>query len=345
MSLPQPPPPPPSHPGLVDRALDRLQLRRAPGRPTQLHLSVTDRCFLPCLHCDIYKNKTPDLPGHHWADLIDRLAPWCAPAGMNFVGGEPLLRKDLEALMAQAVGKGFTVSFNTNGWLLTEARAAAIAAAGVTTGYVSLDGATPATVDHSRGKVGSYEKARAAIARLRAAGLPQVAVACILHGQNATEIPALLALCRDEGLGLVVQPLYQSFGEKPYDPNWWAESPLFPREEAQLAAVFTALDQLSADHLRGGPTINAVAQLQAMKLHFQHPSRDNRLLCRAGHSDLSFDPHGNIRLCYFLPPIGTIFDPEPLALLWDGPTALRRRWEVSRCDRRCNLLNCNFDGD
>ncbi len=343
MPLPQPPPPAAADPRWLDRGLDRLHLRRAPGRPSQIHLSVTDRCFLPCLHCDIYKNKTPDLPGAVWSELIDRLAPWCAPAGMNFVGGEPLLRKDLEALMAQAVGKGFTVSFNTNGWLLTEARAEALAAAGVNTGYVSLDGARAATVDHSRGKAGSYDKARVALSRLRKAGLPRVVVACILHGRNAAEVGELLALCRGEGWGLVVQPLYQSFGDKPYDPDWWRTAELFPQDEAQLQAVFAALDALSADRLRGGPTINDVAQLQAMKLHFAHPERDNRLLCRAGHSDLSFDPHGNIRLCYFLPPVGTIFDATPLSLLWDGPSALRRRWEVSRCDRRCNLLNCNFE--
>ena len=83
--------------GVGDRVLDRVKLRRAPGRPDQVHLAVTDLCFLPCLHCDIWKNKTPDLDGLHWERFIARLAEWCAPAGMNFVGGEPLLRKDLES--------------------------------------------------------------------------------------------------------------------------------------------------------------------------------------------------------------------------------------------------------
>jgi type IV secretory pathway VirB6-like protein len=57
----------------LDRVLDHLRLRRAPGRPTQVHLSVTDRCFLPCLHCDIWKNKAEDLPTAFWLDAIDRL--------------------------------------------------------------------------------------------------------------------------------------------------------------------------------------------------------------------------------------------------------------------------------
>ena len=58
----------------VNRLLDRAQLRRAPTRPRQIHLAVTDRCFLPCLHCDIWKNEAEDLPGEIWRDLLDRLA-------------------------------------------------------------------------------------------------------------------------------------------------------------------------------------------------------------------------------------------------------------------------------
>lgn len=334
-----------SAPRLSDRLLDRARLRRAPGRPTQVHLSVTDRCFLPCRHCDIWKNEDPDLPGQVWEDVIDRLAPWLAPASMNFVGGEPLLRKDLESLMGRAVQRGFDVSFNTNGWLVTDKRARAIADAGVRIAYVSMDGFLKATVDHSRGREGSWDKAMAAIDRLQAAGVPRVILATILHADNAAELEPLLGFVKGRGLQLVVQPLYQNFGNNRYDPDWWRSSEMFPRTQGQLADVHAALDRLSAERLRGGPVCNAVEQLQAMKGHFAAPSVDNRHICRAGHSDISFDPQGRIRLCYFLEPVGTVFDAMPFPVMWDGLPALRRRWEVSRCDRGCNLLNCNFERD
>jgi molybdenum cofactor biosynthesis enzyme MoaA len=38
------------------------------------------------------------LPEALQCEAIDRLGAWCAPAGLNFVGGEPLLRRDLEQL-------------------------------------------------------------------------------------------------------------------------------------------------------------------------------------------------------------------------------------------------------
>lgn len=331
--------------GLADRALDRMRLRRAPQRPTQVHLSVTDRCFLPCLHCDIWKNEDPDLPTTVWEDTIDRLGAWLAPASMNFVGGEPLLRKDLEQLMGRAVQRGFDVSFNTNGWLVTDKRARAVAQAGVRIAYVSMDGFRAETVDHSRGRAGSRDKAMAAIDRLLDAGVPRVIVATILHADNAAEVPELLDFVKSRGLQLVVQPLYQNFGNNAYDPDWWRHSAMFPHQPQALSRVEQALDTLSVERLRGGPVCNAVEQLQAMKGHFAAPQDDNRHICRAGHSDISFDPQGRIRLCYFLDPVGTVFDATPFPVMWDAWTTLRRRWEVSRCDRRCNLLNCNFDRD
>ncbi|MAY79489.1 MAG: hypothetical protein CL930_01765 [Deltaproteobacteria bacterium] len=329
--------------GVLDRALDRVHLRRASSRPNQVHLAVTDRCFLPCLHCDIWKNKTPDLDGDVWADLIERLGDWCAPGGMNFVGGEPLLRKDLESLMSRAVRNGFEVSFNTNGWLVTDERARGISEAGASIAYVSMDGILEKTVDHSRGREGSYAKAMEAIDRFDALPNPRVVIAAILHAENAEEFPLLLDFVRDRGLQLVVQPLYQNFGDNTYDPDWYKSSPLWPRTAASIAAIDHAVDVLSAERMRGGAVCNAVAQLQAFKNHFRHPSVDNGHQCRAGHSDLSIDPHGNIRMCYFLEPVATIFDSTPLPLIWDGATTLRRRWEVSRCGRNCNLLNCNFE--
>ncbi len=327
---------------LFNKALDKARLRRAPGKPTQIHLSVTDRCFLPCLHCDIWKNEATDLDGQVWLDALDRLAQWVGPASVNFVGGEPLLRKDLEQLMARAVQLGNTVTFNTNGWLVTEKRARQISEAGVSIAYVSMDGIRPETVDHSRGRAGSWDKAMEAFALFDAHASPRVVVTCILNGHNAAEIPELVQFVRDRDYQLVVQPLYQNFGEVEYDPYWFKESVLWPRD---LRAIDDAVDLLIEERRRGGPVCNAVGQLEAMKPYFRDPVTFNGMTCKAGHSDISFDPQGNIRLCYFLDPVATVYDMAPLAAIWDAPQTLRRRYEVSRCERSCNLLNCNFDRD
>ncbi len=326
----------------VERLLDLAQLKPAPGPPAQVHLSVTDRCFLPCLHCDIHRNRTPDLPTQVWTEFMDRLARWPGPAAINFAGGEPLMRRDLEQLLGHAAGLGFESSFNTNGWLLTPRRAAGIAAAQVSIVYVSLDGVDEETVDRTRGRQGAFSRARQAIDNMRAHDGPQVIVAAILHGANAAEIPALLGYVRQRELQLVIQPLYENFGERPHDPHWHRQSPLWPKD---LAPVEEALDLLAKTRAAGGPVCNPVEQLHAMKGYFRDPLRPNGLTCRAGHSDLAVDPKGQLRLCFFLEPVGSILDGKSPERAWIGPRALRRRWQVSRCQRPCNLLNCNFEGE
>ncbi|MGC6509469.1 MAG: radical SAM/SPASM domain-containing protein [Myxococcota bacterium] len=328
---------------LVEHVLDTQQLRRATQQPSQVHLSVTDRCFLPCKHCDIWKNESVDLPTEVWLKLINELGPWCAPAGLNFVGGEPLLRSDLPELINAAKKHGFEVSFNTNAWLLNPQKAQAICDAGADIVYISMDGFKPQTIDYSRGREGSHQKLIEAIEMFQALPNPRVVIASILHAQNASEILELLHWVTVQGLQLVIQPLYQNFGNVVYDPDWWKESEFWPHSEAQREEVCAVLDALTTARLRGQPVCNAAPQLQAMKFHFLHPSADSGLSCRAGHQDISIDPHGNVRLCYFLDPVGSIFDERPLSELWQSRHTLRRRWEVSRCERHCNLLNCNFD--
>jgi len=324
----------------IDRALDKIRLRRAPRRPTQIHLSVTDNCFLPCLHCDIWKNKATDLPTDVWMNTLDRMAEWVGPASVNFVGGEPFLRKDLESLMSHAVSLGNTVSFNTNAWLLTRKRVQAVADAGVDIAYLSMDGFSKKTVDWSRGRAGSWQKCMDAMDFLDEVRGPRVVIACILNSHSAPEIPQLLEFVKNRGYQLVVHPLYQNFGEVEYDKYWYKDSPLWPKD---LGPIRDAIELLVAERKAGGPVCNAVGQLRAMEGYFAAPDVFNGLSCKAGHSDISFDPQGNVRLCYFLDPVATVFDLSPLAAIWDSPKTLRRRWQVSRCERSCNLLNCNFD--
>ncbi|MBM75929.1 MAG: hypothetical protein CMK59_11060 [Proteobacteria bacterium] len=326
----------------LELGLDKMSYRRAPGLPEQLHLSVTDRCFLPCLHCDIWKNDTVDLPTEVWLSTIDRLGKWCGPACMNFVGGETLLRKDLELLVSRAVGHGFTVSFNTNGYLVTKSRAESLAQAGASIAYVSMDGLEKKTVDHSRGREGSYEKALTALKHFSEYSIQPI-VACILHAHNANQMLPLLDWCEHRGYQLVIQPLYQNFGNVEYDPNWWRESEFWPHKKEEIELLEQTLDLLTVARNQGRAICNQAMQLQAMKFHFRAGSGDLGLSCRAGHSDLSIDPQGKVRLCYFLEPVGDIFEERSFDDIWHDWQTLRRRWQVSRCGRRCNLLNCNFD--
>ncbi len=118
-----------------------------------LRISVTDRCNFRCSYCmpkDVFTKDYPYLP--HSALLtfeeITRIAGQFAAHGVQKIrltGGEPLLRKNIEILIAQLAalhtpeGRTLDLTLTTNGSLLKR-KAAALKAAGLNRLTVSLDG-------------------------------------------------------------------------------------------------------------------------------------------------------------------------------------------------------------
>ena len=294
----------------IESILDKGKLRRAPGLPTQVHLSVIDRCFLPCQHCDIWKNTDKELPTDFWVDAIDRLGRWCAPAGMNFVGGEPLMRTDLETLIRHAVRWGFDTSFNTNAWLVTPSRAKSIAESRVGLVYVSLDGFSEKTVDVSRGKEGSFQKALDAVELLQSNGVT-VAIASVLHTQNQHEVPQLVDWVKSKGMTIIFQPLYQNFGNVEYNPDWWRESTYFPKSQEDSNSMAERLDWLTKVTMKSDSILNSPDTISSHEAVFHLAQHRCWCLLQAGHSDISIDPQGQVRLCYFLDPVGDLHSDKP----------------------------------
>jgi cyclic pyranopterin phosphate synthase len=119
------------------------------GRPLRdLRISVTDRCNLRCRYCmprEVFGPGFRFLPRVELLSFeeIARVARALARLGMRKIrltGGEPLLRRQLETLVAMLAGiEGVEeVAMTTNGTLLA-ARAAALARAGLRRVTVSLD--------------------------------------------------------------------------------------------------------------------------------------------------------------------------------------------------------------
>ena len=117
-----------------------------------LRISVTDRCNFRCVYCmpkDVFGRDYPFLP--HSALLsfeeIARVAGVFARLGVEKIrltGGEPLMRKDLERLVAMLAKLPVDLTLTTNGALLAR-KAKALADAGLKRVTVSLDALDDAT--------------------------------------------------------------------------------------------------------------------------------------------------------------------------------------------------------
>src|ERR687891_277876 len=125
-----------------------MTVRDTLGRPLRdLRISVTDRCNFRCVYCmpkEVFGRDYRFLPRRELLTFeeIERVARVFVGLGVNklrITGGEPLLRRDLEVLIAQlAVLGDLDLTLTTNGALLAQ-KAQALAEAGLSRVTVSLD--------------------------------------------------------------------------------------------------------------------------------------------------------------------------------------------------------------
>ncbi|KEF42029.1 MAG: molybdenum cofactor biosynthesis protein MoeA [Cyanobium sp. CACIAM 14] len=238
------------------------------GRPLGvLRLSLTARCNLACPYCC---PDTEDPPG--LLTLPERLVLVEAAVGLGahtlrLTGGEPLLHRGLEELIAALQplrrrepddprGALKEIALTSNGLLLSAERARRLKAAGLDRITLSLDGTDGASVARMAGLGNAdagaavLEKVLAAIGHARAAGFDpargQLKLnAVITRDGNAEQLLPLAALAREQGLELRLIE-FMDVGNR----NGWDPEKVLPAAEmlSRIGAVWPLEPLGRADH-------------------------------------------------------------------------------------------------
>ncbi len=203
-------------------------LRDSYGRLLRdLRVSVTDRCNFRCLYCLPETEAARNFYRGHWAQLpnpapltprwlprseilsfeeIERLVRVAVGLGIEKVrltGGEPLLRQDLEELVARLARiPGIRdLAMTTNGFLFP-ARAPALRQAGLRRVTFSLDSLDRDNFRRITGR-DALEGVLESIRLAQELGFHPVKInAVIIRGLNDQEIPALIEFARRHRLSL-----------------------------------------------------------------------------------------------------------------------------------------------
>ncbi len=142
--------------------------------PLYIAWETTLLCNAHCLHCYSSSGPRVDRSGELSTEEALQMIDDLADAGLllfAFSGGEPLLRKDIFELIQRAVEKEMVVNIASNGLLINEGMSKKIAAAGVHSVTVSLDGYNAEMHDHFRQHKGLFDKTTAAITLLAKEGI------------------------------------------------------------------------------------------------------------------------------------------------------------------------------
>ncbi|MBQ0933090.1 pyrroloquinoline quinone biosynthesis protein PqqE [Ideonella alba] len=169
------------------------------GPPLWLLAEVTYRCPLHCVFCynpTDYARVEDELSTDEWLRVL-REARALGAVQCGFSGGEPLLREDLELMVAEAHRLGFYTNLLTSGVGLTEERCAALKAAGLDHIQLSFQDSSREVNDFLSSTKTFALKQRVG-EMLKAQGWPMV-MNVVIHRLNIDHIDRIIAMAHELG--------------------------------------------------------------------------------------------------------------------------------------------------
>lgn len=307
--------------------------------------NLTRRCNLACAHCyldAVQRGRAAgdELTTEQARRIVGEVAELGPGAMLVFTGGEPLMRRDLGALVETAAARGLAPVVGTNGTLLSRSRAGELKTAGALGVGISLDSATARFHDRLRGREGAWEGAMRGIAAARAAGLA-VLLQATLFEDNRHELHALAGLARTLGAVALNVFFLVCTGRGVTQTDLSADA----YEEALEQIV-----RLQREHpdlkirARCAPYLRRRLALHAGERREGYA--DWSSACLAGRSYFRITPRGRVTPCPYIPePVGDL-RLEALRSIWETHPAFQRlRGELPQgkcgdCDYRYSCGGC-----
>ena len=306
-------------------------------RPFTLVAELTHACPLHCAYCSNPVDLAPrasELDTAAWLRVIEE-AEALGVVQVHLSGGEPLLRPDLEAIVARARDLDLYTSLITSGVPLSRERVAALAAAGVEHVQVSVQHARPADADRLAG-ARSFDRKLAALRWVREEGL-RLTLNVVLTRDSIGAVADLIALAESCGADRLELANVQLHGFALAN-----RGALLPDREAIDEALEIA--RAARDRLSG-----------AMEVIFVKPDyySYSPRACMDGWARryLVVAPDGRVLPCHAATSIrGLAFESvrdRPLAAIWSSSPALERfrgeAWMQEPC-RTCPQRAVDFGG-
>lgn len=209
-----------------------------------LRISVTDRCNFRCAYCmpeEIFGDRYQFLPKRQLLTFeeITRLARLLVGLGvvkLRLTGGEPLVRQQLETLVAQLsqIDGADDLAMTTNGYFLPE-KALLLKEAGLQRVTVSLDSLDETVFRRMNGNKASVEKVLQGIAAADQVGLTPIKINCVVQrGVNDHTLLDLARYCKEHGYILRFIE-FMDVGTR----NGWKLDQVVPAQE-----IVTAIDAI-----------------------------------------------------------------------------------------------------
>lgn len=309
-----------------------------PEPPMALLAELTHRCPLKCPYCSNpleLERASAEMATEDWLRVLDEAAA-LGILQIHFSGGEPMVRRDLPAMVRHAAGLGLYTNIITSGVLLTDEAMMALLDAGVDHIQLSFQDSDPANAERIGGYRGGHDKKLAAAARIKAAGLP-LTTNFVIHSRNVDRVAEMIAMAEALGSARVEIAYAQYYG--------WGlrnRAALLP-SRAQFDCATEAVEAARL-RLKGVMIIDYVVP-------DYFAARPKACMGGWGNRFLNITPSGKVLPCHAAETMTDITFPSirdhALADIWTGSDAFNRYrgtdWMPDLC-RSCDRREIDWGG-
>lgn len=253
-------------------------------RPILVHFEVTLRCNARCGFCDYWKTD-PSARDRELASYADA-ARYFGPMMITWTGGEPLLRRDLETLVAgvhAAVRVKYTTLI-THGAMLSAERAVDLSRAGIDQFNISLD-YLDERHDRARGIPGLVQRIFSTVAEMRRRGVTGIRFNTVIRRDNLDQIVPIVRHAAELGVGVNLSVYTELKNGNP-------DGVIDPDRYAELDAVITEL--LAIKRRSRWSVTSSEYYLEQIPRYVRGLTTEP---CRSGIRTIHLDPAGYVKRC------------------------------------------------
>lgn len=317
--------------------------------PSMITLRMTNQCNLRCTQCGQWgengafrhgrEPRAQELTTSQWRTFLEQMASSCPH--VYFFGGEPMLRRDLLALVRCASERGMAAGINTNGTFL-RARGDEIVRAGLDYILVSIDGPREINNLIRIGPRDSFGMAAEGIQELVAtrrrggALCPLIEVFMTLTPENQGEILSTARIARELGVdyfslaaGMFTTPALAAASELEYEREFGIVPTFyrgFVRDVSRMNASAIMRDIHSVRALWGSRFKEYPPIQFDLATYYHRPEQKlSHRQCIAPWLTMQVMPDGTMAFCEDFAdlPCGNVTQEHPL-VLWNN--ARSRAW-------------------
>jgi MoaA/NifB/PqqE/SkfB family radical SAM enzyme len=287
------------------------------GGPGYLQFAITNLCNADCGFCGFARSKLDpktrrSVTLQEAKDVVD-IAVKNHIGYLLFVGGEPLVHRDLVEMVRYAAERGIHPMICTNGALWTEENMRALAAAGLSSVIMSVDAHDVAKHETNRGLPDVCRKMRRANEVFRELGIQTTAsVTASRLIEDYEKLPAFL-----ETLGFSSCTFSYPLTSLASSYLSFSDGGLVSFTRDELVELFGKIKRMK--HRSGFPVVNPTESLDEMQRHLR--GEEERFGCLGGHKYFYLDWHLNLYRCHFWEtPMCNVYDWDDSKLIRDGCT-------------------------